>query len=73
MEIKLRQTPGQPDNISQGGEAQVDGCALLQSVRLRPRRPLALTTSQVHQVDVRLLCDALFGKDLTGSDVKYMF
>ena len=56
-----------PDDIAEGGEAQVDGRALFESVGLRPRRPLTLTASQVHQVDVGLLCDALFGEDLTGS------
>lgn len=57
-------TGGRPDNIAERGEAQVDGRALFESVSLRPRRPLTLTASQVHQVDVGLLCDALFGEDL---------
>jgi len=63
----MKQTAGQPDHVSQGGEAQVDGRALFEPVGLRPRRPLTLAAGQVHQVDVGLLCDALFGEDLTGS------
>lgn len=57
-------TGGRPDDIAERGEAQVDGRALFESVSLRPRRPLTLTASQVHQVDVGLLCDALFREDL---------
>lgn len=53
-----------PDDVPQGGEAQVDGCALFESVSLRPRQPLPLAAGQVHQVNGGLLGDVLFGKNL---------
>lgn len=53
-----------PDDVPQRGEAQIDGCALLEPIGLRARGPLALAAGQVHQVDVGLLGDVLPGEDL---------
>lgn len=59
-----RESAHTPDDVPQRGEAQVDGCALFESVSLRPRQALPLAAGQVHQVDGGLLCDVLFGKNL---------